>query len=622
MVLSSLTVRVRIVIMVVVGAAACTIGALNLRADTAVRCTENRPNQTVCRIDEPNVRQKLTNYRQVAFHAGDRVTVSAGGCVQTGGVGATWKRYVNPSGPDSNRLYWGTISIPGATTGIVRVSDVIGHTLTVSPGIPDSNLYLRLGYIDNDYSDNGYNDPDDGTENQCRRVGNAFVTITIDHPVGTTGTCGGTTGNSPLDLVWTDCDPNGFPMNPRFRYQVDHNGLVPPAPSEICASGFGPSCSSWPLSNDSGAFCGPHRNWFAVTYQAPVDWEDKSTEGTDDDYNYRMFPAHDEGVLTHEDLTINGSEIEFDSDETIDHFTSPVWSKFHGLVHDNNNAAQTQVKSRMAVVTGLLGMDCGHPSCSSELHPAYVMAVDMDSSNPSDDTWAVFARNWGDEGYCGSNQHNLPVTDLKLLIPWPASATNVIVGPETQFYVFSNSGSNAAVPSPQITYAVGQGVLIDFRLPDAGTQMGVEGELHLQWTFSSAAARALMASHVAARGTRRGDVTKAEIEKPEAKLGALISQMSASQFQTLQTRRHAAVMPHGAVTPKKLAVTPAVKVTALPKPPHLAKPLAAQMVRDQRLVQKNEASRQTLCEAYHNSVPGNPKLCSQNMILHLPVQPH
>jgi hypothetical protein len=610
--------NVRVVLLAAFCAAAWSLSVPELHADTAVRCTQNGPNQTVCRIDEPNVKQRLTDYRQVTFHAGDVVTVAAGGCVQTGGSGATWKRYVNPSGPNSNRLYWGTISIPGATTGTVRISDVTGHQLTVAPGVPDSNAYLRLGYLDDDYGDNGYWGHDDGTENQCRGVGNAFVVVTINHPAGVANSCGGTTGNSPLDLVWTDCDPNGFPLNPRFRYQVEHNGLVPPPPSEICASGFGSSCTSWPLSNDSGAFCGPHRNWFAATYQAPIDWEDKSKVGTDDDYNYRMFPAHDEGVLTHPDLTINGFEIEFDSDETIDHFTSPLWSSFHSQVDNNNNTAQAEVKSKMAVVTGLFGLDCGHPSCSSELHPAYVMAVDMDNSNPGNDTWAVFARNWGDEGYCSDDQHDLPVTDLKLQIPWPAGATNVIVGPDTQFYVFSNSGSNAAVPSPRITFAVGQGVLIDFGLPDPGTQMGVEGELHLQWTFSSMAARIAMGRPVTG-GTRRGNINREETEKPEMHVGALISQMNASQMQTFRARLKSSAVPHPAITRRKLTVSPAVKVAALPRPPRLARPLAAQMVTDQRLVKRSEATKQGLCEAYKGQVPGYPKLCSPHPVFHLPT---
>ena len=598
--------------------AALSISVLTLRADTVVRCTQNGPSQTVCRIDQPVVTQRVTDYGQVNFKAGDQVTVEAGGCVQTGGSGLTWKRYVNPSGPDSNRMYWGTISIPGGTTGMVRLSDAIGKRWTVAPGVPDGEAHLKLGYEDNDYGDNGYWEHDQGTENQCLGVGNAFVIITIDHPAGVTGSCAGITGNSPLDLVWTDCDPNGFPLNPRWRYQVDNNGLVPPAPSEICPSGFGPSCTSWPLSNDSGAFCGPHRNWFAATYQAPVNWLEKSTVGTDDDYNYQMFPAHDEGVLTSPDLTINGFEVEFDSDETIDHFSSTLWGKFQRLVDDDNSAAQSQVKGRMAIVTGLLGLDCGHPSCATELHPAYVMAVNMDNSNPANDTWAVFARNWGNEGFCSDSEHYLPVTDLKLLIPWPAGATNVIIGPDTQFSVFSNSDSSDTVPTPQISFAVGQGVLIDFSLPTPSAQMGMEGELHLEWTFSSSAARIGRVTRVPLTATVRGNVNRREAAKPENTLGGLIEKMSPDQQQKLRARLRGLMHPGPAVKRQKLNIAAAVRMAALPKPPHLPRPLVPQTVRDERLVQKSEATRQALCEAYKNHVPGYPRLCTPNRILRAP----
>src|ERR1035437_130710 len=588
-----------------------TIAVVSLHGDQAITCKPNGSSQTICRIDEPNVKQLSTDYRQVAFHAGDTVTVSAGGCVQTGGSGATWKRYVNPSGSNSNRMYWGTISIPGATQGVVRVSDVVGRKLTVPSGIADANLFLRLGYIDDGYGDNGYYSHDDGTENQCKGSVNAFVVLTINHPAGTTttSTCGGTTGNSPLDLVWTDCDPNGFPKNPRWRYQVDHNGQVPPPPSVLCASGFGASCTSWPLTNDSGFWCGPHRNWFAVTYESPIDWEAKSTAGTDDDYNYRLFPLHNEGILTHQNLTTNGLEVEFDSDETIDHFTSPLWTKFHSLVDSNNTAAQAQVKSKTAVVTGLLGLDCGHPDCSSELHPAYAMAVNMDDSNLTDDTWGVFARNWGDEGFCGSDQHNLPLNDLKLQIPWLPGASSVIVLPATQFYVFANSGSNASVSSPQITYATGQGVLIDFSLPDPTAQLGVEGEVHLQWTLPAGVRRTTVVSRSPATATTAGTVGKPETEKPEARMAALLSQMTAPQTQAFRTRLQATAVSRTALSRPKLPLRPATAVAALPRPPRLAKQLAGQSARDPRMVQKSESLRVSLCEAYKDAVPGHPSAC-------------
>src|SRR6266851_699505 len=69
------------------------------------------------RIREPNVKQHVTPYPQIRFQPGDRVTIEAGGCVQTGGFGRTWKRYVNPLGPDATRLYYALIWIPSVIGG-------------------------------------------------------------------------------------------------------------------------------------------------------------------------------------------------------------------------------------------------------------------------------------------------------------------------------------------------------------------------------------------------------------------------------------------------------------------------------------------------------------------------
>ena len=51
-----------------------------------------------CTIDQPVITQHETVYPAVQFAPGDIVDVHADGCVQTGGWGDTWKRYVNPVG--------------------------------------------------------------------------------------------------------------------------------------------------------------------------------------------------------------------------------------------------------------------------------------------------------------------------------------------------------------------------------------------------------------------------------------------------------------------------------------------------------------------------------------------
>jgi len=145
------------------------------------------------RISQPNVMQPMTEYRMIQFREGDIVTVKADGCVQTGGKGLTWKRYVDPRSsplpgdivtpwgmlPDSNN-YYGSINIPGATPGFRRIKDILGTKLTAHPS--GALNYLQLAYQDDNYSGNGYWGPDVGDGKQCQGAAPAWVEITIEHP--------------------------------------------------------------------------------------------------------------------------------------------------------------------------------------------------------------------------------------------------------------------------------------------------------------------------------------------------------------------------------------------------------------------------------------------------------
>src|SRR4051812_5663056 len=176
-----------------VGLAATAVAALTVLAPQAGAAPNARPasvQQTVtprvadsgctgrtlpldCWVHEPIVTQPSATYPTIQFLPGDHVFVDAGGCVQTGGHGATWKRYVNPA--SDNGLYHGLINIPGATGGLVQIWTAVGRTFTVG----GSGGSLVLGYEDDGYGDNGYYSHDDGTGNQCKGVGNAWVHIVI-----------------------------------------------------------------------------------------------------------------------------------------------------------------------------------------------------------------------------------------------------------------------------------------------------------------------------------------------------------------------------------------------------------------------------------------------------------
>jgi hypothetical protein len=141
---------------------------------------------TVWRIDQPNVVQPTTPYPQIKFLPGDRVNIDAGGCVQTGGMGLTWKLYVNPQGDNADRLYHGLIWIPGVNPGLERIVNFglnkdYQIRAPLANGLRTDDLYLHLGYEDDQYSDNGYYSHDNGNNNQCLNVGNAWIVISIGH---------------------------------------------------------------------------------------------------------------------------------------------------------------------------------------------------------------------------------------------------------------------------------------------------------------------------------------------------------------------------------------------------------------------------------------------------------
>jgi hypothetical protein len=120
-------------------------------------------------------------YDQIRVGPGDRVLVAAGGCVQTGGHGKSWKRYVDPRGRHSDRRYHGLIAMPGLAE--MRIQDFLhqyqeGFVTPAGTAAPR----LWLGYEDESYRHHGYGGHDDGTGKQCRGVENAWVSVTMIHP--------------------------------------------------------------------------------------------------------------------------------------------------------------------------------------------------------------------------------------------------------------------------------------------------------------------------------------------------------------------------------------------------------------------------------------------------------
>jgi hypothetical protein len=278
---------------------------------------------------------------------------------------------------------------------------------------------------------------------------------------------------APYDLVWNAVDDNGFPLNPKWGNQVT-SGLRPPnlcgAPVKLPSM---PPCTTQHTWTDGNFVKCPvhiiygHANWSVATYEGLLSWTGHSSD--DDDYNIDLWRS-DEAGLTQADKTLHS---EFDSDETIDHFHTPWWSSFHSAVDDSDNKAKGMINGKFGIVIGLLGLDCAH-SCGAELHPVWAIAIHV-KDDPNDDTWGIFARNWGNEGYCSSGQEYLETSSITFRIPRPG-ATNVEVLGTSKFLTNNNSVGFAVYLMPN------EGAGVQFGLPRPEAHARINGELHLKWT--------------------------------------------------------------------------------------------------------------------------------------------
>ncbi|PYX29658.1 MAG: hypothetical protein DMG80_14170 [Acidobacteria bacterium] len=483
-------------------------------------------------IVEPVVTEHETAYPSVLFAPGDIVEVTADGCVQTGGHGNTWKRYVNPSGPNSVSLYHGLIRILTGTqnSALVRINSVIGKQLQVTGvGVPSSELMLHLGYEDDGYSDNGYYSHDDGTEDQCKidpthglDGGPAHLTVTIYRavPPDTTGS------RFDFDVISNALDPNGLPYNPLWSWQQrpENQGKIPNTsqchnfstrgstlgiPDEFMSPSFADCTDQADTSSVdepieiNGTLCryattpyfgdtfSGHVNWFPITVEGSagrVDHGDVFPFG-DDDYTFSYNSQEQANPLS-----VNGRSglhVEFDSDETVDNFTSLEWAAFHRAV-DNNQDRASQLFRGHTILTGMFGLD-GEHGMKAELHPLYALATLRDNfeNDPKDEVWLMFVRNQGDEGYCSSQIWNAGFEDYTFRLRWLPGMTSVDVNWDKTEFVGTDGTSGPIIsvvppPSPAagvyVRFHLGPAVATSSIFDPGASVPFVNGGLHLVWT--------------------------------------------------------------------------------------------------------------------------------------------
>ena len=482
-----------------------------------------------CKITEPKVTQHQTTYPTILFHPGDFVTIQAGGCVQSGGSGQTWHRYVNPTGPNSDHLYHGLISYPGSG-GLIRFAPAsqtsVGWTIQIPKNV-QHNLSLILGFEDDNYDDNGYwgHDRDNGPNGQCPippQPGgeSAWVRLVIS-PTGSSSP------NKAMDLLSDTVDPNNLPLNPWWAYEKgvgrSAGGPAHPDPDIQCGlryidpdnvdSGInlsGSQCTTQSPSVNQGSglngeLCrnaavngvlAGHLNWFVSTYTGKIEWQDYSgpeisvshpTQHGDDDYNFTLAPDSGTGLTNSRPNWIG---LEFDSDEVVDRIDKGWWSDFHKLIDTydgTDGGASLSIKDDPAIAIGVMGLDSEH-GAYTELHPVYGLAIRINTNNtPTTDDWVFLARNFGNEGYCSDG--NLTVPELKTLsffIPRANAIGDDPTNPTALNELYSTSDNNSVA----LSFVPG-GAIISFDVGSPKDQTVYSGRVQFHWQLGPARGRPL-----------------------------------------------------------------------------------------------------------------------------------
>jgi len=416
-------------------------------------------------------------------------------------------------------------------------------------------------------------------------------------------------GDDDWDLVWSSLDANGLPRNPVWQWEKMGR---PPIDPYFCFSSPGhplaQHCNSQAVSYDlasgaAGVACSAygdveyqvidgHVNWFDATIEGMLVWDEHSS---DDDYNFHFC-----------DSAIGAIGIEFDASETISGFETPWWTAFRQAADQGTSQGRAKLggkAGRFAIVTGLVGLDCEH-SCGNEIHPVHAMAIRV-KEDPDDEEWAIFARNWGDEGFCASQQHYLDLAGraLTFRLPWWPQARQVTVASETQFLTNGVSVTGPLV-NPQPGPAVGRGaVLVTFFLPQPEARAVVHGELHLHWSGTQGQALPTVAAAPPPVPSRPPAVAVLATSLPrttgtaEDRISMAVAKLTPAQRQAYREKVQTSVVSHA--TPTHSASGQAAPVSA--QPPR------GRNVPDPRKAAHDRTRHDTLCAAFENNVPGLPR---------------
>ena len=573
------------------------------------------------------------------------------------------------SGPNNdNGIYFGTVTVVGGTTAHAPATDLALDNMGVAqsssggqmyvqkiqsiPGLTDVQI-LKLGYKDDNYDDhggNGYWGHDNGDNNQCANTagtapygqfgGPAWIKLHIVHNASNPF---GPSIAKQWDLVPHGLDMNGLYLNPEWGWQVNGGQITTDGDwNPSCL----PGCSSQNPSFDSAeATAGNwfnrfftnvcnwdhgasgHHNFFDVTYTGPVIWvEHAGGAFKDDDYNMTIqtpifhFDPPGQTVAGWGAGTTDGNNtagnaaaeaaigLEFDSDETIDHFDQNAWWHSFHQTTDGDATGGGVIDHHDAVVIGLMGFDEAHDTYT-EIHPVHALAIREggppeagDDTDPAHDRWAFFVRNWGDEGECSRFQHYLDANQITLQIPPPSPGLNQQPFGTAKLNTANTQVLGTGTDGVAQFYSGPEGTFVTFNLSAAVSQPFAFGEFELSWTSVSGAPPG---GHRAAIATRQAEMRAEAPNTPEERLEAIWQAATPAQQQLYATLLAAIDAPGRAVASSAMRVE--VQSAAPKRPGTMPGVSTGPATRKQ---QRDAARYQAMCAATGGKLPTQPTWCA------------
>jgi hypothetical protein len=411
-----------------------------------------------------------------------------------------------------------------------------------------------------------------------------------------------------FDVTYTKTDYNGSPLNIRWGAHANGQGLPPikaeckerpdrgacttQSPTLDIAQGLNFGVCIFDPSKIKG-----HVNWTVAASTGQLLWLNYAS---DSDYNFMFFPD-DDAALTGNNGTAAGAvspsrrfvELEFDSRETVRQFATKFWTEFDAVVRKHRRGPEINARlnptrpgeAANAVVFGLLGLDCEH-DCASEYHPVYALGIEIDPT-PSNNRWAIFVRNWGNEGFCSRFNHELLLHDGKLRLTLPRLGT----GPSVNSALTEFASTDGKVLFPAVEFdkqdravpADSGNIVLTFALPPPQERVTAELILTLQWTSTQDAPVAR--SRFDATGP--GVLSVEEENTVEARLERVLGGAEPEQPDVLAVRQNTPLIP-----------IPPVTVGAFTRPSFLqARPPASQLQIDTGKLTRDKALIRAVCDS-------------------------